>query len=70
MTRKQALPADDMVTLVFNNADATPKSTVLRINRDSVPHVMDWYGAFYAGDRYAVTMDGRNVRMDINGGMA
>ena len=62
--------ADDIVTLVFNNAEATPKSTVLRIHRDSVASVMDWYGAFCAGDRYTVAMDGRNVPMDINGGMA
>lgn len=59
---------DGVVTLVFNNADATPKSTVLRIHRDSVAPVMDWYGAFYAGDRYTVTVGGRNVPMDQNGG--
>lgn len=59
---------DGFVTLVFNNADATPKSVVLRIHRDSVASVMDWYGAFYAGDRYTVTVDGRNAPMDPNGG--
>lgn len=59
---------DDLVTLVFNNSDATPKSTVLLIHQNSVAPVMDWYGAFYAGDRYTVTVDGRNVPMDQNGG--
>lgn len=61
-------PKGGIVTLVFNNADATPKSTALRIHQDSVAPVMDWYGAFYAGDRYTVTVDGRNVPMDQNGG--
>lgn len=56
-----------IVTLVFNNADAKPRSTVLRVAEDAVPHVMAWYGAYYAGDRYTVTQDGRNVRMDQNG---
>ena len=57
----------DIVTLVFNNADAIPKSEVLRVHRDAVARVMAWYGAYYAGDRYTVTVDGRNVRMDQNG---
>ena len=60
----------DSVKLVFSNADATPKTTVLHLRRDAVPHVMAWYGAYFAGDRYTVTMDGRNVRMDQNGEMA
>lgn len=56
-----------MVTLVFNNAEATPKSVVVKVSEDSVYDVMCWYGAYFAGDRYTVTKDGRNVRMDING---
>lgn len=58
-----------IVKLVFNNADATPKTTSVTLHADDVPNVMAWYGAFYAGDRYTVTRDGRNVPMDINGGM-
>lgn len=57
------------VRLVFSNADATPKNVALDVALDAVPHIMDWYGAFFAGDRYTVTVDGRNVAMDINGGM-
>jgi len=56
-----------MVTLVFNNADATPKTEVIRCDDPSVAKIMAWYGAFHAGDRYTVTADGRNVRMDMNG---
>lgn len=60
---------DDIVTLVFNNADATPKGVVMRVDRKAVPDIMSWYGAYFAGDRYTVTMDGRNVPMDQNGEM-
>ena len=54
-------------TLVFNNADATPKSVVLDVSVSAVPHIMAWYGVYFAGDRYTVTLDGRNVPMDQNG---
>lgn len=54
-------------TLVFSNADAKPRTAVIRCDQDSVPIIMSWYGAFYAGDRYTVTLDGRNVPMDQNG---
>lgn len=57
-----------IVKLVFNNADATLKTTSVTLHVDDVPDVMAWYGA-HAGDRYTVTRDGRNVPMDINGGM-
>lgn len=56
-----------LVSLVFNNADAKPKTQVVHVSRGSVPQVMAWYGAYYAGDRYTVAVDGRNVRMDQNG---
>lgn len=57
----------NMVRLVFNNADATPKTVSLDVGYDAVAHVMAWYGAYYAGDRYTATVDGRNVPMDRNG---
>ncbi len=56
-----------MRTLVFNNADATPKTAVIRCDTASVPSIMAWYGAYFAGDRYTTTLDGRNVQMDQNG---
>lgn len=56
-----------MVTLVFNNAEATPKSSVLRVDASAVAEIMAWYGAYFAGDRYTATVDGRNIPMDQNG---
>lgn len=57
-----------MLTLVFNNADATPKTEVIRCDAQSVAQIMRWYGAYFARDRYTVTLDGRNVKMDWDGG--
>ena len=59
---------EDNVTVVFNNADAKPKSQVVHVHPDSLEQVMEWYGAFFIGDRYTVTVDGRKVPLDINGG--
>lgn len=56
-----------MPILVFMNADATPKNVRLELAAEAVPHVMAWYGAYFAGDRYTVALDGRNVSMDCNG---
>ena len=62
MTDKQALRK-----LVFMNADATPKNHTVLCDAASVPYITAWYGAYCAGDRYTVAMDGRNVVMDHNG---
>jgi len=56
-----------MIRLVFNNADAKPKTELIECSAASVPAVMTWYGAYHAGDRYTVTVNGRNVPMDHNG---
>jgi hypothetical protein len=56
-----------MIRLVFNNADATPKTVLIECSAASVPAIMAWYGAYHAGDRYTVAADGRNVPMDHNG---
>jgi hypothetical protein len=53
--------------LVFNNADATPKTEVIECSDASVARIMAWYGGYFAGDRYTVALDGRNVPMDQNG---
>jgi hypothetical protein len=58
-----------MVRLVFSNADAKPHNVALDLSLESVPPVMAWYGAYHAGDRYTVTLDGRNVPLGINGEM-
>jgi hypothetical protein len=54
--------------LVFINADATPKNTTINCCEVSVPKIMAWYGSYFAGDRYTVAFNGRNVPMDQNGG--
>ena len=56
-----------MPTLVFSNADATPKNVSIEVGLCSVWYVMAWYGAYHAGDRYTATLDGRDVPMDENG---
>ena len=53
--------------LKFTNSDATPKTQVIHCERASVPPIMVWYGSFYAGDRYFVTVDGIRVEKDMNG---
>jgi hypothetical protein len=39
----------------------------LRVDREAVPHIMAWYGAYYAGDDYDVFINGRAVIKDRNG---
>ena len=56
-----------MEKLIFNNADATPKTEVVECSAESVHKIMAWYGAYHAGDRYTVTLNGKNVAMDQNG---
>lgn len=53
--------------LVFTNSDAYPKVRKIQCNKDSVPHIMAWYGAYYSGDRYRVTWNGDKVPKDNNG---
>lgn len=56
-----------MRTLVFMNAEATPKNQTIHCDTESVVSIMAWYGAYFAGDRYTVALDGRNVPIDQNG---
>jgi hypothetical protein len=56
-----------MVRLVFSNAETKPKTVALDVSQESVAPIMAWYGAYHAGDRYTVTVDGRNVPFDPNG---
>lgn len=53
--------------LVFTNSDARPKVAAMMVAEDAVPQIMAWYGAFYAGDRYRVTFEGRVIAKDQNG---
>lgn len=61
-----------LVTLRFENRDAVddglPAQIIeMRVSRAAVPHIMDWYGAFCAGDDYDVHINGRKQEMGING---
>lgn len=55
-----------IVTLTFENR--TAENTIdLRVARAAVPKIMEWYGAYYAGDDYTVTVNGKIQPMGING---
>lgn len=55
-----------LTSMVFKNR--TAKSThVLLVDVSSVPSVASWYGAFYAGDIYTLTLDGKKQKLDQNG---
>ncbi len=61
-----------VVTLRFVNRTAVdeewwPENIKLRVEREAVPHMMAWYGAYYAGDDYDVFINGREVGKGING---
>jgi len=58
-----------IVTLKFVNRDASPQVQEMRVERDAVQRIMDWYGAFYAGDDYDVYVNGRRQILGINGEM-
>ena len=53
--------------LVFSNAESTLKNIYVVCDKPSVARIMQWYGGYFAGDRYTVTYEGRNVPMDLNG---
>jgi len=60
--------ATQIVTLRFTNRFLSPPDVVeMQISREAVAHVMDWYGAFFAGDDYDVRLNGRKLRLGING---
>jgi hypothetical protein len=60
---------DNPVALKFVNSDATPKMATIRCAASSVAKIMDWYGAFHGGDRYAVYVNGVKARKDGNGSL-
>ena len=56
-----------MRELKFVNSDAKPKTQVLNVGTEAIELLMCWYGTHYAGDRYAVYVDGVKVKTDQNG---
>lgn len=56
-----------MTILTFVNSDARPKTVTIHCDDKSIADIMAWYGAYYAGDRYAVYADGEKLKKDHNG---
>jgi hypothetical protein len=56
-----------MAKLIFHNRETRPLNIAVETDAESVPRIMAWYGAWAAGDKYAVTFAGRNVPIDQNG---
>lgn len=59
-----------MIELKFVNSDAKPKTSTVRCDTASMAQIMAWYGAYFAGDRYAVYADGVKLAKDKNGELA
>ena len=57
---------DAIATLLFVNRSAETKDT-LRVDRAAISKIMDWYGAFHAGDDYSVFINGVEQTLGING---
>jgi len=55
-----------IVTLTFENRTAG-NSVSLRVARAACSPIMDWYGAYCAGDDYDVLINGRKQTLGING---
>lgn len=60
---------EPLVTLTFSNPEAKPKKETIVCDALSVRRIMQWYGAFNAGDRYTVAIDGKRAKIDANGGL-
>lgn len=56
-----------MVEVKFTNRDATPKVTIIKTRKADVASIVEWYSAFYAGDNYAVHINGKKAALDHNG---
>ncbi len=55
-----------IVTIKFDNRTAE-NSISFRIERSACAAIMNWYGAYYAGDDYDVRINGRKQILGING---
>lgn len=56
-----------IVTLEFNNKDATPKITTFGVEDKACADIALWYGGFHAGDHYTVKVDGQIMKQGPNG---
>lgn len=60
----------DVIKLKFVNSDARPKVAEVVCAKDSIAPIMAWYGAYHAGDRYAVYAGDEKLPKDQNGCLA
>ena len=55
------------VELKFTNSDAKPKTVVINCDKGSCGNIAAWYGAYFAGDRYSIKLNGELIKKDLNG---
>lgn len=55
------------VKMVFKNKDAAIREVEIECSKASVASIAAWYKAFYLGDDYSVTVDGKRAKLDQNG---
>lgn len=63
----RALPAEDPVVIQIVNPDATDCWLTMKVDAASVANIIMWYGAFYAGDDYTVSLNGVAQTLNHNG---
>ena len=58
---------DETVELVFTNLDAKPKVQTITCSLGSCPSIAAWYGSYFAGDRYSISIDGDVIQKNQTG---
>ena len=56
-----------LVELRFDNPESELHSPTMSVERNACPAIMEWYGAYCAGDDYRVFINGEQARLGING---
>lgn len=58
----------DQIQIFFRNSDSSEKLTIITVgSMYQADSVLAWYGSYYNGDDYTVTIDGALQDLDING---
>ncbi len=56
-----------IVELRFENPESETHSIGFHVERAACAAIMEWYGAFCAGDDYRVLINGQAIPLGING---
>ena len=56
-----------IVELRFDNPESDLYSVAIQVDRAACPIIMDWYGAYCAGDDYRVFINGEEIPLGVNG---